>query len=138
MTAYTENLGDFGIRERAMLAKLLTCENQWPDAFYLKGVKGVANMNSGYVFLVNDDHQCLMMNGDSPELFHSTPYEGHEGLALKALGEKTMPKKLISVSEELRLLQILMHQIIQEHSLYCDSCYDYQLEAKRIKNLTTR
>lgn len=93
MTVYTENLGDFGSREREMLAELLTCENNWPDAFEREGVKGAMNMNSGYVFLVNDDCQVLMMNGDDPELFHSTPYEGHEGF-LSDLMEEHKPSDL--------------------------------------------
>ena len=37
------------------------------------------NTNSGFVFLVNEDYQSAMMNGDKLESFYSTPYNGIEG-----------------------------------------------------------
>ena len=30
-------------------------------------------------FLTNEEYQVLMMNGGSLELWHTTPYNGHEG-----------------------------------------------------------
>ena len=75
--AYTENLADFGVRERKIAAKLLAAE--LPKGFYDSGVKLAFNRNSGFVFLVNDDYQCAMMNGENMELYHSTPYDGLEG-----------------------------------------------------------
>lgn len=74
---YTENLADFGSRERAMLAEILS--KPLPDGFWDSGVRPAMNKNSGYVFLVNDDYQVAMMNGEDLEIFHSTPYEGLEG-----------------------------------------------------------
>ena len=74
---YTENLADFGARERAIAAELLSAP--LPDTFNNSGVKLAFNKNSGNVFLVNEDYQCAMMNGDSLEVHHSTPYDGHEG-----------------------------------------------------------
>lgn len=74
---YTENLADFGIRERAIAAKLLA--QPLPEGFNEYGVRLAFNRNSGFVFLVNDEFQCAMLNCDSLEIFHTTPYDGKEG-----------------------------------------------------------
>ena len=83
--SYTENLADFGARERHMAAELLA--HPLPDNFSDRWVRVAFNTNSGYVFLVNDDYQVAMMNGDSLEIFHSTPYAGHEGFLSDLLDE---------------------------------------------------
>lgn len=82
---YTEDLAEFGTRERRMAAKLLAAD--FPDTFNDDGVKVAMNRNSGFVFLVNSDYQCAMMNGDTMEIFHSTPYHGHEGFLSDLLDE---------------------------------------------------
>lgn len=82
---YTENLADFGARERKMAGKLLLAG--LPEAFDEEGVKLAFNRNSGNVFLVNDSCQVAMMNGDDIELFYSTPYSGIEGFAADLLAE---------------------------------------------------
>lgn len=82
---YTENMGEFGSRERKMAAELLS--QPLPDNFSTDGVRVAFNKNSGFVFLVNDDYQCAMMNGDTLEIFHSTPYHGHEGFLSDLLDE---------------------------------------------------
>lgn len=76
---YTEDLADFGARERHMLAEILALP--LPENFYDDGVKPAFNRNSGFVFLVNSDYQCAMLNDETGklELFHSTPYNGDEG-----------------------------------------------------------
>lgn len=80
---YTENFSDIMqcSRERGLVRDIL---NAWdstglPEAFYTEGVKFAFNRNSGFVFLVNDDHQCAMMNGEKLSMFYSTPYNGEEG-----------------------------------------------------------
>ncbi len=83
--AYTEDLSDFGSRERSMLAELLAAD--LPEGFNDDGVKAAMNRDSGYVFLVNSDCQVAMMNGDKAEIFHSTPYKGHEGFLSDLLEE---------------------------------------------------
>jgi len=88
---YTENIAEFGSRERGMLKDLLS--HDLPEGFSDQGVKPAMNKNSGYVFLVNDDYQCAMMNGDNLEIFHFTPYEGHEGF-LSDLVEEYAPDDL--------------------------------------------
>lgn len=82
---YTENLEDFGSRERKMASALL--DKPLPSAFADSGVKLAMNKNSGYVFLVNDDYQCAMINCDNDqlEIFHSTPHEGYEGFLIELL-----------------------------------------------------
>jgi hypothetical protein len=82
---YTENLADFGTRERRMAAELLAAD--FPFTFSDDGVRVAMNQNSGFVFLVNNDYQCAMMNGDTMEIFHSTPYDGHEGFLSDLLDE---------------------------------------------------
>jgi len=82
---YTEDLADFGSRERRMAAELLA--QPLPDTFNDDGVKLAFNRNSGFVFLVNSDYQCAMMNGDKLEVFHSTPYSGLEGFIEDLLSE---------------------------------------------------
>ena len=81
--AYTENLNDIisNSRERALTIELLQAwgEQGLPSDFYEEGVKLAFNRNSGYVFLVNEDYQCAMMNGDKLETYYNSPYEGHEG-----------------------------------------------------------
>jgi hypothetical protein len=79
--AYTENLADFGYRERVELEKILHAWNEFglPDEFYGQDVKPAFNRNSGYVFLVNSEYQTAMLNGDKLELWHFLPYSGEEG-----------------------------------------------------------
>ena len=81
--AYTENLNDIITfdRERALAIELLQAwgEQGLPNDFYEGGVKVAFNRNSGYVFLVNDEYQCAMMNGNTLECFFTSPYDGHEG-----------------------------------------------------------
>jgi hypothetical protein len=84
---YTENLADFGSRERRMLAEILALP--LPEQFSDDGVKAAFKRNSGFVFLVNADYQCAMLNEDSGklEIFHSTPYSGLEGFITDLLAE---------------------------------------------------
>ena len=83
--SYTENLGCFGSRERHMAAELLAAS--LPDNFCNSGVRVAMNMSSGYVFLVNDDYQVAMMNGDTLQVFHTTPYHGFEGFIEDLIAE---------------------------------------------------
>ncbi|UCJ09111.1 hypothetical protein KTO58_07990 [Chitinophaga pendula] len=92
---YTENLGKFGFREIRMLKDILVAwvENGLPEEFSFDNVRPAMNMSSGYVFLVNDDYQVAMMNGDTLELFHTLPYGGKEGF-LSDLIEENDPDDL--------------------------------------------
>lgn len=84
---YTEDLAKFGSRERHMLAEILALPlpSNWNDS----GTKPAMNMDSGYVFLVNEDYQCCMINSASGklEIYHNTPYDGYEGFISDLLSE---------------------------------------------------
>lgn len=77
----TVDLAKFGFREIEMLRDLL---DSWvrhglPEDFNQEGVHPMFNMNSGNVFLTNEDCQVAMMNGDGLESFYSCPECGFEG-----------------------------------------------------------
>ena len=50
-----------------------------PSDFWNEGVKIAMNMNSGYVFLTNEDYQVAMLEGDELVSFYNSPYAGIEG-----------------------------------------------------------
>jgi len=80
---YTEDLGDI-MQCQTERREVATILNYWndrglPETFNSTGAKFAFNRNSGNVFLVNEDYQCAMMNGDKLESFYSTPYNGLEG-----------------------------------------------------------
>jgi hypothetical protein len=84
---YTEDLGDFGYIELDVAADLLKAWSRHglPKDFTDSGVKLAMNLNSGYVFLTNDEYQVAMrtINRESGETYlysyYSSPYEGREG-----------------------------------------------------------
>ncbi len=86
---YTENLSDFGIREIILLRDLLDAwiNKGLPENFYQSGVKPAFNRNSGHVFLVNEDYQVAMLNGEDLEIFHSLPYCGGEGFLSELMAD---------------------------------------------------
>lgn len=45
------------------------------------------NVNSGNVWLEDEDYNCLMVNGEELDLFISTPYSGIEGFLDDILNE---------------------------------------------------
>ena len=82
---YSENLADFGYRERQLAGDLLKAT--LPDNFSHHGVRVAMNASSGYVFLVNDDYQVAMFNGDQLAIHHTTSYSGLEGFIDELLDE---------------------------------------------------
>jgi hypothetical protein len=93
--AYTEDLSKFGFIELDVAADLLKAYSRHglPKDFSDSGVKLAFNMNSGYVFLTNDEYQVAMrtINRETMETylysFYSSPYEGKEG-SLEELEEE--------------------------------------------------
>ena len=79
----TSDMGKFGLREIEMAKELMTAwvEQGLPEDFDQDGAKVAMNMNSGYVFLTNDEYQVAMMNGDVLESFYSCPECDAEGFA---------------------------------------------------------
>lgn len=74
----TVDLSKFGYREMTEAAILLKAyvEN---NALLNDGVTLNFNMNSGNVFLSDEDYNVAMMNGKDIELFYSCPECGQEG-----------------------------------------------------------
>ena len=88
---YSEDLGEIlsCARERRMVMEILQAWDRagLPDDFDDSGVKVAFNKSSGNVFLVNEDYQVAMMNGDELESFYTSPYEGTEGFFADLLDE---------------------------------------------------
>ncbi len=77
----TSDLSRFGIRELKMAADLLAAYCESPHDFLGDGVCVMLNMQSGYVFLTDEDFTVGMMNGDNLEQFHTCFECGAEGFA---------------------------------------------------------
>ena len=84
----TTDLGKFGYRELAIAGRLLTAYAKGDgrsgfgmSEFENDEVKVMMNMNSGNVFLTNEDCQVAMINPGNYdlEMFYSCPNCGHEG-----------------------------------------------------------
>lgn len=67
---YTQKLADFGFREIKIQRETLTLwgKNGLPGEFCDQHVKSAMNKSSGYVFLVNSDHQTAMINHENNRL----------------------------------------------------------------------
>ena len=80
---YTEDFADIMScsRERYEVLQIINAwnHNGLPSNFYEDNVRLAFNKNSGNVFLVNDDCQVAMMNGNKLEIHYTSPYDGHEG-----------------------------------------------------------
>jgi len=79
----TRDLADFGQIERDEAALLLTTLGSSKDDTRFFGHGGVSvefNPMSGFVFLVDEDYNVAMMNGDRLEDFLTCPNCGGEGL----------------------------------------------------------
>jgi len=81
MTANTRDLASFGYRELALAGELLkTLKTKNDKTKFLSHPLSIEfNPNSGNVFLVDDDCNVAMMNGEYLEDFFSCPICGHEG-----------------------------------------------------------
>lgn len=77
----TTDLSKFGYREWEILKHILTAmiDNGLPSDFDGDNMVPMFNMNSGNVFLTNDNCQVAMMNGEDLESFYNCPECGHEG-----------------------------------------------------------
>ena len=89
---YTEDMADImscSCERREVLAIMQVWDKDGlPDSFYAEGVKFAFNKNSGYVFLTNEDYQCLMLDDDNNlQEWHNSPYGGHEGFIADLLAD---------------------------------------------------
>lgn len=75
----TQDLSKFGLVELDEAGTLL--KEYANNSSVLDGseVHVEFNPNSGNVFLVDEEYNVAMMNGDTLELWYSCPYCGHEG-----------------------------------------------------------
>lgn len=77
---YEADFSEFGYREIRIASKLLNAYLDSNDLdMPLSGLKVGFNENSGYVFLMDEDYNTYMMNGDKLEQFYSCPNCGNEG-----------------------------------------------------------
>lgn len=79
MTENTQDLSKFGYRELGMAGELLTAYSENPGVLDGDEIHIEFNPNSGTVFLVDEDFNVAMMNGDKLEQWYYCPYCGHEG-----------------------------------------------------------
>ena len=77
----TTDLSRFGHRELKMLEMLLRAmrKHGLPERFDSTGVHPMFNMNSGEVFITNDNYQSAMEIDGKIEMCHHCTYCGHEG-----------------------------------------------------------
>ena len=79
---YTEDLENFGNREKAIARDLIEALNnkKTPEDFELTGVKVGFNTVSGFVFLTNSEYQvCMLDDKGNLYSYYTLPYEGLEG-----------------------------------------------------------
>ena len=79
---YTEDFSKFGNREIKIASELLTAyiEDGLPVGMEFDGLKIGFNMNSGFVFLINENYDVAMTeDGKTLYAFYTSPYEGKEG-----------------------------------------------------------
>jgi len=79
MTENTQDFGKFGYIELAEAGKLLTKYANNPNILDGDNISIEFNPRSGNVFLVDEDYNVAMMNGDTLEQWYNCPYCGHEG-----------------------------------------------------------
>jgi hypothetical protein len=85
----TDDLSNFGYREKAIAGKLLSVYADNPPDFLGDGVKVWLNSNSGYVFLCDEDYNVGVLNDDDTKIiqFFSCPNCGNEGTDAEEGGE---------------------------------------------------
>lgn len=77
----TNDFSKFGSKERKMAEDLLKAwrEQGLPENFDNEKVSIFLNLQSGYVFLSNEEYQVAMMNGKELEFFYTDFETGEEG-----------------------------------------------------------
>jgi len=79
--AYTENLSDIMAESPSLALQTLQAWADYclPERFSSGGIKLAFNRRSGFVFLVNEDYQCAMLNNGKLEEYFCSPCDGIEG-----------------------------------------------------------
>lgn len=77
----TQDLAKLGYREIDQLADLLKAYAKNGADFLGDNVQWEYNPTSDSLFLIDEDYNVAVMNGDKLEQWHSCAYCGHEGFA---------------------------------------------------------
>jgi len=83
----TQDLSEFGHRELEIAADLLKAYCKISPDFLAEKIKIEFNMNSGCVFLIDEDYNVGMMNGDDLEQWLNCPECGTEGFLEEMIEE---------------------------------------------------
>ena len=75
----TQDLSEFGLRELDMAGTLLKAFSNNPNVLDEYIISVEFDPESGNVFIMDDDYNVAMMNGDILERFYSCPECGEEG-----------------------------------------------------------
>lgn len=76
----TTDLSKFRDFECRALVDLITAYTENPPAWLGSDVKGMLNIESGYVFLADEDCTVAMLNDEGKlDAFLNTPFDGHRG-----------------------------------------------------------
>jgi len=86
METVTSDLSKFGFREKEMAAELLTAYCKDCTDFLGDKVSVFMNMNSGYVFLSDEDFNVGVLEDDKIVQFFSCPECGAEGTLSDEVG----------------------------------------------------
>lgn len=82
----TNDLTKFGVKELREAGELIIAYADNPPDFLGDGVQVWFNMNSGFVFLGDNDFNVAMLNNGKLEQFFTCPICGHEEGYLKEIG----------------------------------------------------
>lgn len=80
MIENTRDMSRFGYIELKEAARLLNAYIEAKKDILNDGVAIEFNPNSGNVFLVDEDYNVAMMNGDNLETWYTCPHCGYEGV----------------------------------------------------------
>jgi len=75
----TADFSKFGYRELQLASELLQAYLKQGAEFLTDGITLNFNINSGFVFLSDEDYNVAMLNGEELEQFFSCPECGTEG-----------------------------------------------------------
>lgn len=75
----TTDLSTFGYRELGIARDLLDAYINRDDSVLGEGVHVAFNVDSGYVFLADEDYNTAMIEKGRLVDFHNSPYDGLEG-----------------------------------------------------------
>lgn len=83
----TQDLSEFGYIELKEAAKLLTAYCEQPPNYLEEKIHIEFNLDSGCVFLTDEDYNVGMMNDDDLDQWHNCPECGNEGFLENLLEE---------------------------------------------------